>query len=184
MEIPKRLNKRSAPYYLRRLCGDKLCASRRKRQLDLASGRIRYGAPRTIYCKLCNAAFQSKKGKPTDFCEGCRKNPAHRREKDIYREYQWLLKNSEKLKMRGFIKLLALAEYLGRDLDEWLNESRNLRELSQRLSRERALFEEGERRKKNPERVQHDSEILMLSDYCSCPACARIREQLREQRRI
>jgi hypothetical protein len=73
--------------------------------------------------------------------------PMRTRRGRLIREYQALLRNAEKLNMTGFIKLQVLSEYFGRDLEEWINESDNLRGLSQILVRDRTLFDEGERRK-------------------------------------
>lgn len=85
------------------------------------------------------------------------------------KEYSQLLANADSLNMCGFIKLLALAEFYGRDIDEWINESENLSMLNSILHAERELHDMGTAQKTSPDylaaKAKHEAAIQKQKDY-------------------
>lgn len=59
----------------------------------------------------------------------------------LRQEYQQLLSNAEYIDMRGFIRLQALSEMFGRDIEEWVNSVPRLAELQARLTEERQSYD-------------------------------------------
>lgn len=64
-------------------------------------------------------------------------NRIYTREGEWRGGYLKLMKNQDTLTKRKLIKLLALAEYFGRDLEEWIKENEHTRELMNEIEKER-----------------------------------------------
>jgi len=140
------------------------------------------GEPRQIYCshhccvragnkrrliakrasKVCDDCGQVGLEPNQHFlCKACAKLriTTHTKDTDarLRREYQELMEKSDHIKMRGFIRLMTLAEMFGRDMEEWINSVPRLGELQARLMEERRLFDEGEKRR--------DMTVASLADF-------------------
>lgn len=104
-----------------------------------------------------------------------------RRELHLMRsEYHYLLANANTLGKRDFIRLLSIAEMLGRDLEEWVSENEHLRWLQAGMQEEQRQFDAGEKRKANPN--ADGIPIQRTNMYCRCPEC-KARRLMREQKR-
>jgi len=98
----------------------------------------------------------------------------------VVKEYHMLLANSDRLTRRGFVKLMALAEYLGRDLEEWIGENGRLKKMHTSLVAERELLEEADARKKmKPKDIAGDpnwraNSMISYEGKQKCEICGKL----------
>jgi hypothetical protein len=87
--------------------------------------------PRFKYCPPCAREAQIEK------MNAYRPSPEKTALRFKTDEYRSLLGSQDTLSMAGMIRLMALAEYFGRDLDEWIKENEHTRMLMEQIEEER-----------------------------------------------
>jgi hypothetical protein len=87
----------------------------------------------------------------------------------MLREYRALLDHADHINMAGFIKLQALSELFGRDIEEWINANEHLQNLNNILHSERHLHDMGEEQKTSPDYLEavrmHEAAKKKARDY-------------------
>jgi len=135
-------------------------------------------------CKCCGKKRQTARLTQKFCSKECylnyRDTDEYRNERNrqrVIKEYQKLLMNANRLDKKNFIRLMSLAKYLGRDLEESIGENERLKKMHTSLLDEGALLEEADAREKmKPEDIPGDPFWINKNnndDKLMCEVCLK-----------